>query len=86
MSKMIKHSKGEVNAFMGPDSELEGKLHFSGSVRLDGKATGHISSQGLLIIGPAGRIQADVDVDTIIICGQVRGEVVASRMIELRPP
>ena len=81
-----KAPKGEVNAFMGPGSEFEGKLHFSGSVRLDGKVTGQISSEGLLIIGPSGCIQADVMVETVIICGEVRGEVIASQEIELRPP
>jgi cytoskeletal protein CcmA (bactofilin family) len=86
MAKAEKNKKGEINAFVGPGSELEGKLNFSGSVRIDGQVTGQISSQGLLIIGPSGRIQADVEVETIIICGEVRGEVVASDRIELRPP
>lgn len=81
-----KKKKGEINAFMGPGSELEGKLHFSGSVRLDGRVTGQISSEGMLVIGSGGRIQADMEVDSIIICGEVRGEVKASEKIELRPP
>jgi cytoskeletal protein CcmA (bactofilin family) len=85
MSK-AKEWKGEINAFLGPGSELEGKLHFTGSVRLDGRVTGQISSQGLLIIGPAGRIQADVQVDSIIICGEFRGEVTARERVEMRPP
>ena len=78
--------KGDLNAFMGPGSELEGTLSFRGSVRLDGKATGRIQSQGLLIIGPGGQIQADIDVETVIICGQVKGEVKATKRIEIRPP
>lgn len=78
--------KGDVNAFMGPGSEFEGRLHFTGSVRLDGAVTGEIESQGVLIIGPTGRIQADIKVDTVIICGEVRGDVTASRQIEIKPP
>ncbi len=85
MARADRH-KGDVNAFMGPGSEFEGKLHFTGSVRLDGKVTGQIESQGLLIIGPSGRIQAEVKVDTVVICGEVRGDVSASRRIELKPP
>ena len=86
MAKSRKSRKDEINAFVGPGSELEGKLNFTGSVRLDGRVTGQITSQGLLIIGPAGRIQSDIQVETVIICGEVRGEVVASEKIELRPP
>lgn len=78
--------KGDINAFMGPGSEFEGKLNFTGSVRIDGRITGQVSSQGLLIIGPTGVIQADVEVERVIICGEVRGEVSASQRIELRPP
>ncbi len=86
MAKSKNGRKDEINAFVGPGSELEGKLNFTGSVRLDGRVTGQITSQGLLIIGPSGRIQSDIEVETIIICGEVRGEVIASDKIELRPP
>ena len=86
MARAKKNRKDEINAFVGLGSELEGKLNFTGSVRLDGRVTGQITSQGLLIIGPKGRIQADISVETIIICGEVRGEVTASDRIELRPP
>ena len=86
MAKSKNNRKDEINAFVGPGSELEGKLNFTGSVRLDGRVTGQITSQGLLIIGPKGLIQSDIAAETIIICGEVRGEVVASERIELRPP
>lgn len=86
MSKADRRLK-DVSAFMGPGTELEGELVFTGSVHLDCKVTGRISSsQGLLIIGPEAQIQADVEVDSAIICGEVHGEVVASRRIELKPP
>lgn len=86
MARSKNNRKDEINAFVGVGSELEGKLNFTGSVRLDGRVTGQITSQGLLIIGPKGRIQSDISAETIIICGEVRGEVVASERVELRPP
>lgn len=71
---------------MGPGSEFEGRLHFNGAVRLDGRVKGLIESEGHLVIGPGGIIEADVVVETIVVCGQVRGDITASRRIELRPP
>lgn len=81
-----KKKKGEISAFMGPGSEFEGRLHFSGAVRLDGRIVGSIESEGLLVIGPGGVIEADVEVDTAIVSGQVRGDITAATRIELRPP
>lgn len=76
----------EVNALLGKESEFEGKLAFSGTVRLDGKFTGEISSEGQLIIGDGAVVKAEINVDTAIIGGQVDGNITANTRIEVRAP
>jgi cytoskeletal protein CcmA (bactofilin family) len=85
---MKKDKKGEaISTFLGPDAEIEGAIAFQGSIRLDGKLRGDISSdQGTLIVGESGQIEAAVKVDTVIVKGVVTGTIQARERIELHPP
>lgn len=76
----------EFNALLGKGSEFEGKLAFSGTVRLDGKFTGQIFSEGFLIIGEEAIVKGDIRVDTAIVSGQVEGNIAARSRVELRAP
>ncbi|MBI2060575.1 MAG: polymer-forming cytoskeletal protein [Nitrospirae bacterium] len=76
----------EFNALLGRGSEFEGKLAFSGTVRLDGKFTGQVFSEGFLIIGEEAVVKGDIRVDTAIVSGQVEGNITARSRVELRGP
>ncbi len=39
---LMKKSKNEINAFLGKDTEFEGKFSFTGMVRVDGRLSGEI--------------------------------------------
>ena len=66
---------GDVNALLGRGSEFEGKLTFEGIVRIDGKFTGEIFSDGTLIVGEGARVKAEIAVDTVIVQGEVVGNI-----------
>ncbi len=80
---MIKKSDEQVSAFLGKDTEFEGKLSFAGVVRLDGRFKGEILSEGTLIIGETALIESNIDVGNIIISGEVRGNVTSKKKIEI---
>jgi len=75
-----------VNAILGRGTEFQGKLSFEGMVRLDGKFKGEIISNDTLIIGKNAVVEAEIQVSTVLISGQVRGNVFARQKIELRTP
>lgn len=77
---------GEVNALLGRGSEFEGKLTFEGTVRIDGKFTGEIFSDGTLIIGEGAKVKAEIAVDTVIVQGEVIGNIRAKSALELHAP
>ncbi len=83
---MMKRIKDEINAFLGKDTEFEGKLSFKGAVRIDGCFSGEIYSEGTLIVGESAVIESDIHVSHIIISGEVRGNIVASGRIEVHAP
>lgn len=84
---MAKRQKqGDVTVFLGGDSTIEGVLTFSGQARLDGAFKGEIKGTGTLLIGPAAKVEADIEAASVIISGEIIGEVNASERIELRAP
>jgi len=76
----------DVKAILGKGSEFEGKLRFEGTVRIDGKFKGEIFSEGTLIVGEQAKIEGDVEVESSIISGEIRGNVKAKSRIEVHAP
>jgi cytoskeletal protein CcmA (bactofilin family) len=82
----VKKKKNEINAFLGRETDFDGKLSFTGTVRIDGRFQGQILTEGTLIIGETASIESDVHASYIIISGEVRGNVVADDRIEINAP
>jgi cytoskeletal protein CcmA (bactofilin family) len=76
----------EVNAFMGAETFFEGKLTYTGAVRLDGRFKGVIRSDDTLIVGDTGRIDGEIHVGITIIQGEVVGNVYGKERVELHHP
>src|SRR5262252_10609661 len=77
---------GEVTTLLGRGSEFEGKLSFEGTVRVDGKLSGEIFSDDVLIIGEGAEVNAEINVGAIIIEGTVHGNIHAKRSVEIHTP
>ncbi len=86
MKKNQSQSQDQINAFLGKDTEFEGKLSFSGAVRIDGRFKGEILTDGTLIVGETALLECDIQASSVNICGEVRGNVVARNRIELHAP
>jgi cytoskeletal protein CcmA (bactofilin family) len=74
---------GEVEAFLGRNTSFEGKLGFEGMARLDGKFDGEIFSGDILIVGETATVNAEISVSTLVIDGNVSGNVSAAGKIEI---
>ena len=78
--------QGEITTLLGRGSEFEGKLTFEGTVRIDGKLSGEIFSEDVLVIGEGATVSAEIDVGVIIVEGNVNGNIRAKRAVELHAP
>jgi cytoskeletal protein CcmA (bactofilin family) len=76
----------EVTTLLGRGSEFEGKLSFEGTVRVDGKLSGEIFTDDVLIIGEGAEVSAEINVGAIIIQGTVHGNIHAKRSVEIHTP
>jgi len=77
---------GDLNALLGRGSEFDGKLTFEGTVRIDGKFTGSINTGDVLVVGEGAKISAEITCGTIIVHGEVNGNIRAKSAIELHTP
>jgi cytoskeletal protein CcmA (bactofilin family) len=76
----------DLNALLGRGSEFEGKLTFEGTVRIDGKFTGSIVTNDVLVVGEGAKIAAEITCGTIIIHGEINGNVKARNSVEMHHP
>jgi cytoskeletal protein CcmA (bactofilin family) len=79
-------NRDQINAFLTKDTDFDGKLSFKGTVRIDGSFTGEIYTDGTLIAGESALIKSEIHVSHIIISGEIRGNIVADKMIEIHAP
>jgi cytoskeletal protein CcmA (bactofilin family) len=78
-----KQDDDEIKAFLGKGTEFEGKLVFSGSVRLDGRFKGDIMGGGTLVIGEGAHIEATISVDNLLVGGELHGSAEAKKRVEI---
>src|SRR5262245_6512164 len=74
-----------VQSFLDGGTSFDGKITFSGTIRLDGAFKGEASADGTLVIGETAEVDAHLSVRTAVIHGQVRGDIVARDLIEVGP-
>jgi len=75
---------GDVTAFIDEGSEIEGRYTFAGTLMLNGRLSGEIQTSDTLIIGEKGVVNANISAGTVIISGEVTGNVLATERVELR--
>ena len=65
--------------------EFRGLLVLPGPARIDGRVCGEVIAGGPLWIGETGVVEADLEGDTIVVAGRVKGRISAASRIELQP-
>jgi cytoskeletal protein CcmA (bactofilin family) len=85
-----KKSKGasvKVDTIIGQQTRIEGDVHFSGGLHVDGHIKGGViaetGSGSVLTVSEHGSIEGDVRVPTVILNGKVTGDVRSAERIEL---
>jgi cytoskeletal protein CcmA (bactofilin family) len=82
--KRSKTSTRGLGAFLDESSELEGRYTCAGTVMLDAKFKGEITSRDTLIIGERGVVHASVHTASLVVRGELVGDVTATERVELK--
>ena len=75
-----------VTAVIDQGCEFEGKLCFQGTVRINGIFRGEIYTPDTLIVGEGARVQGLIEAGSVIISGEVSGNVKAKYRVEIHQP
>ncbi|MCB1308127.1 MAG: polymer-forming cytoskeletal protein [Leptospiraceae bacterium] len=73
----------DIETVLGEDISFRGKLHFKKQLQINGRFKGKISTGGHLVIGKSARVEADVEAGSVAIEGQLQGNVLATRRVDL---
>ena len=76
----------DVHTILGKESAFEGKLVFDGTVRIDGRFKGEIRTDNVLVVGQGAHVDAQVNVGSIVINGEVTGDITAKHSVEIHAP
>ncbi len=78
-----------IDTLIGAETRLEGNIHFSGGLRIDGAVRGNVTEPmdklSTLILSEHGSVEGEVTAAKIVLNGKVLGTVKASQFIELQP-
>src|SRR3954465_1310465 len=73
-----------TDLLLGRGVRFEGKLTFAGTVRIDASFVGSIITNDALVVGEAARIDATITCGTIVVHGEVNGNIQAKNGVEMR--
>jgi cytoskeletal protein CcmA (bactofilin family) len=69
--------------FLDEGAVFEGTMMFHGSFRIDGEFKGKIDADAVLIIGPKGKVEAELNVSHVVISGAFTGNIKAGEKVEI---
>jgi cytoskeletal protein CcmA (bactofilin family) len=83
------HFKGMVHdedpeTTLGEGVTFRGELSFERLLRIDGTFEGELLSQGKVIVGPKGKVKANLNLREAIIEGVIEGNITVQEKLELR--
>lgn len=80
--------QNSIDTLIGADTRIEGDIHFSGGLRVDGVIRGNVSepnaSPSTLILSEHGCIEGAISASKLVINGKVIGPVKANQFVELQ--
>ena len=73
-----------VSTIIGKSATFDGLLEISGGLRVDGTVKGKIVSSDIVLVGPSGTVDADIEAKETIIGGIVKGNLKSPDKVELQ--
>lgn len=85
-----KHSKPQnrIDSLIGAGTRVNGDIHFSGGLRVDGEVTGSViadpAKASTLVLSEQAKVHGEISVTHLVVNGMVTGPVQASEYLELQ--
>lgn len=84
LEQMIVDRFGPLHSALSSGTKVEGRLTFDKPIKIDGELKGEIvAPQAIVVIGPEGKVEANIEAALLVILGNVRGAIKAVNRVEL---
>ncbi len=76
-------AKTASTTYLGPATSFSGELRCSEPLRIDGRIEGRVTCDHQVAVGESGSVRAAIEGDTVVVAGEVMGNITAIRKITL---
>jgi cytoskeletal protein CcmA (bactofilin family) len=80
--------QNRIDSLIGAGTKVEGDVHFSGGLRIDGEVHGKVCAApgqpATLVVSEQARVEGEVRVSHLVVNGTIVGPVHASEFLELQ--
>jgi cytoskeletal protein CcmA (bactofilin family) len=76
---------GSATTLVAKTTQIEGEIKGAGEVRIEGSVKGTINCTARVLVDPGGRVDGELQGETVVIAGAVKGNVHGTQKIELTP-
>jgi len=73
----------KLDTLVGKGTTFEGALTSTESICVEGNVKGKVVSEGSVVIGENGVVEADVIADVVLLGGEVHGNIIAKTKLEI---
>lgn len=81
---MFLNKNNKLEALVGPNSEFKGDITAHGSLRIDGKLTGNIIADSV-ILGETAAVTGNIKARCVVIGGRLDGNITSDELVEIKP-
>jgi cytoskeletal protein CcmA (bactofilin family) len=82
-------TKSTIDSLIGISTTIEGNVHFTGGLRIDGHVKGNVIADNevpsMLVISEFAKVEGEVRVSHLVVNGEITGPVYSSELLELQP-
>ena len=75
--------EGSIYTVLGVSTSFIGSLEFDRPLQINGSFEGEIISNSILLISETAKVKADIKAGTVLLGGQVTGNIEASTKVEM---
>ncbi len=78
-----KADTSRIDTIIGENAVIEGMLRSKDTIRIDGKLKGEGFFEGHLIVGESGIVEGNVSADSMLVAGEVKGNIQVKNKLEI---
>lgn len=75
----------KIDTIIGKETVINGTIEAKGVLRVEGKVTGQLNTNGDIIVAANGMVEAEIKCRNISIAGTIRGDVESAGVLEIAP-